>query len=113
VGDRKGKGNRARAARPRKGAKHDDGKLRWDLLPLDAVEEVVKRFTHGVKEYAPENWKALPDAGDRYLAALLRHLKEYQVGERLDPDAPGLTHIGAVAWNALILVWFDIHGEGV
>jgi hypothetical protein len=91
------------------GKKFDEGKQRWDLLPLDAVEEVVKRFTHGAKKYAPDNWKTVPDAKGRYLSALLRHLKAYWTGERFDPDAPELTHIGAVAWNALVLVWFDLH----
>jgi hypothetical protein len=34
----------------------------------------------------------------------------YRQGERTDPEAAGLSHIGAVAWNALILIWFDLRG---
>jgi hypothetical protein len=93
------------------GVKFDTAKLRWDLLPLDAVEEVVKRFTHGAEKYTPDNWKVVQNAETRYLSALQRHLKAYWAGERIDPDTPGLTHIGAVAWNALALVWFDLHNS--
>lgn len=28
-----------------------DDKLRWDLLPLDLIEEVVKVYTAGAKKY--------------------------------------------------------------
>jgi len=39
------------------GMKHDDGKLMWDLLPLDAVEQIVEIMTYGAKKYAPNNWQ--------------------------------------------------------
>jgi hypothetical protein len=88
--------------------KSDGGKLRYDLVPMDALDEVVKRFTHGTAKYAPGSWKKLDNAVERYSAALMRHYSAYRQGERLDPESPGLSHIGAVAWNALALVWFDL-----
>jgi hypothetical protein len=91
------------------GTKLDGGKLRYDLVPMDAFDEVVKRFTHGAIKYAPNNWQKVDGAVERYSAALMRHYSAYRQGERRDPDAPGLSHIGAVAWNALVLVWFDLH----
>jgi hypothetical protein len=90
-------------------AKFDSEKLRYDLVPMDALDEVVKRFTHGAAKYAPDSWKKLDNAVERYSAALMRHYSAYRQGERLDPEAPGLSHIGAVAWNALALVWFELH----
>lgn len=90
------------------GVKFDNDKLRYDLLPMDALDEAVKRFTYGAKKYAPDNWQKVPDALNRYTAALLRHLSAWRQGEKIDPES-GLTHIGAVAWNALVLVWFDLH----
>jgi hypothetical protein len=93
---------------PKEGRKYDAGKLRYDLVPWDAFDEIVKRFTHGAKKYAPDNWKKVPDAESRYRAALMRHFSAYCQGERDDPDEAGLSHIGAVAWNALVLIWFEI-----
>jgi hypothetical protein len=93
------------------GAKFDTDKLRYDLLSMDALDEIVKRFTHGAEKYAPGNWKKVEGAVERYSAALMRHYSAYRQGERMDPEAPGLSHIGAVAWNALALVWFDLRSQ--
>jgi hypothetical protein len=93
-----------------KGLKFDTDKLRYDLVPMDALDEIVKRFTYGARKYAPENWKSVEDAVERYCAALMRHFSAYRQGERIDPEAPGLSHIGAAAWNALVLIWFDLRG---
>lgn len=32
-----------------------DDKLRWDLLPLELIEEVVKVYHFGAKKYAPNS----------------------------------------------------------
>jgi hypothetical protein len=93
------------------GEKFDTGKLRYDLVPMDALDEIVRRFTHGAEKYAPGNWQTVDGAVERYSAALMRHYSAYRQGERIDPEAPGLSHIGAVAWNALALVWFDLHSQ--
>jgi hypothetical protein len=92
------------------GRKFDDGKLAYHLVPMDALDEVVKRFTHGAVKYAPGNWQKVDDAVERYSAALMRHYSAYRQGERADPEASGLSHIGAVAWNALVLTWFALRG---
>ena len=89
------------------GMKYDKNKLRWELVPFDAFEEVVARFTHGAEKYAPESWRSVPDAVKRYEAALMRHFSKYMQGEVFDPDVPELTHLGAVCWNALVLIWFQ------
>jgi hypothetical protein len=94
----------------KEGRKFDGDKLRYDLVPMDALDEVVKRFTHGAAKYAPENWKKVDGAVERYSAALMRHYSAYRQGERSDPEASGLSHIGAVAWNAFVLVWFALRG---
>lgn len=93
------------------GIKFDMEKMRWDLQSLEAIAEVVKRTTHGAIKYGPNNWQNVPDAKERYYAALMRHLEAYRRGERMDPEAPGLTHIGAVGWNALTLIWFDLQEQ--
>ncbi|HKE56465.1 MAG TPA: dATP/dGTP diphosphohydrolase domain-containing protein [Pyrinomonadaceae bacterium] len=39
------------------GVKKDLGKLRWSLLPWDALEEVVKVLMFGASKYADRNWE--------------------------------------------------------
>lgn len=41
------------------GNKETDGKLRWDLLPYRAIEEVVKVYTYGCIKYAKMNVEEL------------------------------------------------------
>jgi hypothetical protein len=96
----------------KEGCKFDEDKLRYDLVPMDALDEVARRFTYGAGKYpVPDNWKNLDNAVERYSAALMRHYSAYRQGEQSDPGAPGFSHIGAVAWNALVLVWLDLHGQ--
>jgi len=89
------------------GLKYDGDKLRWDLIPLDAVEQVVRVLTFGAKKYAPNNWQIVDSAKDRYYAALLRHIKAWRCGESIDPDS-GLFHLAHVACNAIFLLWFEL-----
>ena len=94
------------------GKKNDETKNRWDLVPFEVMDEFVKRFTHGAIKYNENpddpNYLKLPDAKNRYFSGLCRHLSAYRQGEVFDPDAPNLTHIGAVMWNAAILCYFEL-----
>jgi len=92
------------------GRKYDSEKLRWYLLPWDALEEVVRVLTYGAQKYAPNNWKKVEPFYDRYSAALMRHFKADQVGEICDEES-GLHHMAQVACNALFLLWFSLQEE--
>ena len=85
--------------------KHDSEKLRWDLLPLNLVENLVAVYTFGARKYAPNSWQNLPNGYDRYKAALFRHIVQYEKGETLAPES-GLPHLAHAAWNALVLLHF-------
>lgn len=88
-----------------------DGKPRWELLPLDAIEEIVRVYTMGAEKYADDAWKTIPDAHRRYLAALFRHIAAYERGERKDKES-GLSHLAHAAWNAIAILWLDLHKDG-
>ena len=80
----------------------DDGKPRWDLLPLDAVEGVVKILTYGTKKYASRNWELGIDYSKIY-GSTMRHLKAwFQDREDIDPES-GLPHINHAACDILFL----------
>lgn len=89
------------------GLKFDTDKLRWDLLPIECVEEVVKILSFGAKKYGPNNWQNVEP--DRYYAALMRHLVASRKGEKLDPES-GLSHMAHVMCNVLFLLWFEENG---
>lgn len=87
-----------------------DGKLRWDLLPLDLIEELVKVYDYGAKKYYPESWKEIPDGYQRLKAAALRHLVAFEKGETNDPES-GLSHLICASWNLLTCYYYANEGE--
>lgn len=86
------------------GIKHDHGKPRWSLLPMDAVEDVVRAITYGAAKYSDGNWQHVDPA--RYHDALFRHLKAWSCGERLDPES-GLPHLAHAGASLLFVMWHD------
>ena len=97
---------------PKSGVKYDDGKLRWTLLPFDALEQVVAVLEYGARRYGVANWRELERPRERYLDALFRHAIAYARGEARDHET-GLHHLAHVAVNALFIIWFDLREEEV
>ena len=90
-------------SQPDQSLKYDNEKLRWDLLPLEDIEDVVKVYTEGTKKYAPNSWQNLPDGYNRYKAAMFRHLLEYEKGNTIDEET-GCLHLSQVVWNAIAML---------
>jgi hypothetical protein len=74
------------------GRKFDGDKLRYDLIPPLAQQEMVKVLTFGAQKYAPDNWQLVPDSKRRYFAAMERHVWAWKMGETLDPES-GIHHL--------------------
>lgn len=89
-----------------------DDKLRWDLLPMEEIEDIVKVYHAGAKKYDPNTWQNLDNGFERYRAAMFRHLMEYMKGERIDSDT-GAFHLAQCAWNCIAMLWYDKHGKGL
>lgn len=90
------------------GKKFDQDKDRWDLLPMDVVEDVVKVMTFGARKYGPNNWQQVENGRERYYAALLRHINAWRRGEAVDPET-GLPHLAHAACCLGFLQWLDKH----
>ena len=88
------------------GVKFDKDKPKWNLLPWSEVEDVVKVLTSGVEKYAPDNWKFVDDANNRYMAATMRHLVAFQQGKRYDPES-GEHHLAHAICCLLFMLWHD------
>lgn len=80
-----------------------DDKLRWDLLPLEDIEDVVEVYHAGAKKYAPNSWQGLEDGYNRYKAAMFRHLVLHEKGEIFDAET-GCRHLAQVVWNAIAML---------
>lgn len=87
------------------GTKHDEGKLRWDLLPVRPLEEVVKVYTIGAKKYEDRNWEKGLRWG-RVFRALMSHAWKWWRGEKYDQE-DGQHHLASVAWCALALMEYE------
>ena len=92
-----------------KGVKFDGDKTQYSLVPPYALEAVADNLTAGLKKYSGRNnWKLVPNAQERYLDALYRHLEAHRRGEIYDQESSveGTTHLSAVAVNAMFLLEF-------
>ena len=88
------------------GVKFDGEKLRWSLLPLTSVQEVVQVLEYGARKYAPDNWMKVPDAQDRYWDAAIRHMMAWKMGEKKDAES-GKSHLAHAVCCLLYIMWFD------
>ena len=86
--------------------KYDEGKLRYDLLPIRPLEELVKVITYGAIKYAPNSWMNIEPFEERYFAATMRHLMAWRKGEELDPES-GLPHLA----HAMCCLVFLLEGQ--
>lgn len=92
------------------GVKHDTDKPRYDLLPPDALEEVVKIFTYGAGKYSENNWLKGIKWG-RCFGAAMRHLWAFWRGEDRDPES-GHLHLAHAATNCLFLLAYYLRKKG-
>lgn len=88
--------------------KRDFLKLRYDLLPPEALQEVVEVLSFGAAKYGDRNWeKGLPYS--RYFGAAMRHLWAWWRGEDLDPES-GLSHLAHAGCCVLFLLTYELRG---
>lgn len=93
------------------GMKNDklDDKTRWELMPLDCLEDIARVYTEGAKKYGDNTWQNLENGYERYKGALLRHL--YAAESETFDEETGCRHLAQVAWNAIALLWLSKHSQ--
>ena len=89
------------------GVKYDEQKIRWDLLPMNALEEVAKVYTFGATKYEAWNWrKGL--AFSRCAAALMRHwFAWWWKGETVDKES-GCHHLASCTFYLLNFMCYEL-----
>lgn len=91
------------------GTKYDQGKVQYTLVPPYALQEIARNLTAGLDKYKERNnWQKVPNAEQRYMDALMRHFEAIRRGELYDTDSsvPNMSHMSAVAVNAMFLLEF-------
>jgi hypothetical protein len=93
------------------GLRYDAGKLRFDLMPPDAEEEIIRVYTRGAMKYEDRNWER-GMAWHKCLGPLKRHLNKWEKGAMMDEEYPELHHMAMVAWNAIALLTYELRQIG-
>ena len=87
------------------GKKFDEGKLRFDLIPVRPLERVAEVYTIGATKYEDENWRK-GIRWSRIFGAMMRHAWAWKRGETHDPK-DGQHHLASVVWTALTLMEYE------
>lgn len=93
------------------GAKHDAAKARWDLLPIAALDSVVRVLTFGAAKYGDDNWRSVEHPRRRYYAAAMRHVAAWWSGETNDPES-GEHHLAHAACCLLFVLEIELPETG-
>lgn len=90
------------------GKKNDKSKLRYDLLPMDVIDDIVDILTYGAEKYEPNNWQGVETY--RHYAALQRHLSKYRQGEDYDKES-GKHHLSHALCDLVFIAWQRKHNK--
>lgn len=86
---------------PNEARKLDSDKVRMDLLPVGALTEVARVFTFGAQKYSDKNYLEL--SWRRLLAAAIRHVFAWAVGDDYDDEWGTLTLAHAVCCLLMLM----------
>lgn len=87
-----------------------DKKVRFDLVPLEELEDIAKVYTAGAEKYGENCWQNLPNGYNRYKGALFRHILAYEKGEDFDSETQ-CRHLAAAAWNCIAMLYCSKHNK--
>ena len=93
------------------GVKYDKKKIRMDLVPYDAVNEIAKVLTFGAEKYSERNWENGMD-WSRAFGALQRHLTIWYHGQDKDKET-SLSHLASAGCCLFFLIAWELRQVGV
>ena len=97
------------------GRKDDQGKLRYDLVPFDAIDQIVEALNFGAKKYADRNWEK-GMSWSRPYGALFRHMSAWFMskvtGSSDRDEETGLSHLAHAGCCVLFLLAYELRGVG-
>jgi Domain of unknown function (DUF5664) len=102
-----------------KGFKNDNGKPRYDLIPVLALEELAKVLTIGAEShnesYDDENWRRVENSKRRFYSAAQRHIAEVRKGNSWDTGVNGTNchHYACAISSLMFLLQKELEKEQV
>lgn len=91
-------------------SKFDSSKVPLDLLPFDGLTQIGQVLQFGASKYAAHNWRK-GMAWSRLLAAALRHIFAWAMGQDKDPET-GLSHLAHAGCCICFLLEYQSQGIG-
>lgn len=91
------------------GLKFDEGKLPWNLMPPESIEQILEILDFGSKKYAAWNW-AKGISYSRLFAATMRHMWAWYRGEENDPET-SKSHLAHASCCIVFLLYFTKHRQ--
>jgi len=88
----------------------DENKVKFDLIPPQALWALARVYTYGATKVAPRNWEKGMRWGRAY-AALQRHLNAFWSGESFDRES-SCHHLMCVVFWAFTLYMYEIFQRG-
>ena len=86
------------------GARFNDGKPDYSLLPLCTLEDEIRVWMYGAQKYKAFNWaKGMPWSVP--FSCMMRHIAAWQRGEQLDAES-GLPHLAHAMCNLRMLTLY-------
>jgi hypothetical protein len=94
--------------------KFDEGKLEWELMPVEAEEEIIKVLQLGKNKYGDWNWLDNADEVQysRYMNAFRRHYTRFRKGHDFDVET-GLYELAHCIANLTFLLQYQIENVGI
>lgn len=92
------------------GTKYDQAKVRVELLPTAALEQVARVLGDGAGKYGDWNW-AQGMRWTRLYGAILRHVFAWGRREDKDPETK-LSHLAHAACGILFLLQYELSALG-
>ena len=93
--------------------RHNEGKIDYTLLPIDALQAEARVWQMGEAKYGRNNWQKLwaEDTINVVMASMLRHAFAILEGELLDPES-GEHHAAHIRCNAAMLIrYYNEHSK--
>jgi hypothetical protein len=89
-----------------KGKRYNSGKLRWDLVPLLPINEIIRVFTVGADKYEDWNWYRGMKYSVSY-ASGQRHRSQWWLGEDIDKES-GVHHLAHSIVNDMFNLTYEL-----
>ena len=92
-------------------ARYNEGKIRYELIPAFALEQLALAYTYGAQKYNADNWRK----GFKWketIGSLLRHVYKWARGAKFDKES-NCHPLAMAVFNALTLIMFEKYSMGI